>query len=105
MRKCAGGGEWVGGRRRDAYQIQTSNLGQKHRQTLVCQNCLRDSGPCRWLGLHAFERVLRRKQARYRDVLSRLEEEMGAPGYAQLPVQLADVVDEQRSAVFKTIRY
>jgi hypothetical protein len=47
----------------------------------------------RWLGLVAFQRVLRRKQCAYRAVLPHLTQALGSAEYRQLPMQLAGVVD------------
>ena len=58
-----------------------------------------------WLGLRAFQTVLRRKQSRYRAVLSELEAELAAPAFRHLPVQLGSVVDPLHSTVFDEILY
>lgn len=68
-------------------------------------DCRCDVSRChvRWLGLVAFARVLRRKQAAYGPVLSALEEELRRPAYARLPHQLAEAVRRDRSSVFEEI--
>lgn len=60
---------------------------------------------CRWLGLHAFNRVLRRKPARYSALLRALGELLEAPASRQLARALAGVLDNQHSDVFQQIRY
>ncbi|KAI8464997.1 MAG: hypothetical protein J3K34DRAFT_438487 [Monoraphidium minutum] len=57
----------------------------------------------RWLGLVAFRRVLRRKQAAYGGVLAALDAELARPTYRQVARQLAAVVDPARSSVFDQI--
>ena len=59
----------------------------------------------RWLGLTAFLRVLRRKQARYRPLLAALAELEAAPALRGAARQLASVVDPARSSVFEAILY
>ena len=59
----------------------------------------------RWLAVHAFHRVLTRKQAAYRALLLELEQRMAAPAYRHLAVRLADVVYPARSSAFNDIRY
>lgn len=65
--------------------------------------------PCasnaRWLGLTAFLRVLRRKQARYTALLAALQELADAPGLRGVARQLAPVVDPARSSAFDAILY
>lgn len=59
----------------------------------------------RWLALHAFVRVLERKQAGYKALLAALSAEMREQQYCLLPAQLAGVVARNRSAAFETITY
>ena len=53
----------------------------------------------------AFQRVLSRKQARYREVLASLEAELRLPQYSQLSTQLADAVAPPQNAIFDEIIY
>lgn len=59
----------------------------------------------RWLGLTAFLRVLRRKQARYSELLGMLRELAEAPGLREAARQLAEAVAPARNSVFDTILY
>ena len=59
----------------------------------------------RWLALHAFVRVLGRKQAGYKPLLAALSAEMREKQYCLLPAQLAGVVAPKRSAAFDSIIY
>ena len=59
----------------------------------------------RWLALHAFVRVLERKQASYKPLLAALAAELREKQYCLLPAQLAGVVDRRRSAAFDSIIY
>ena len=59
----------------------------------------------RWLSLHAFLRVLQRKQASYKPLLAALSAELREKQYCLLPAQLAGVVDRRRSAAFDSIIY
>ena len=69
-----------------------------------CRSCI--SGcHIRWLGLHAFVRVLTRKQARYGPVLAALRAEMRDPTFRLLPAQMASVVDPRKSSAFDEIKY
>ena len=60
---------------------------------------------CRWLGLTAFLRVLRRKQTRYGPLLAQLQELADAPALQAAARLLAPAVDPARSSVFETILY
>lgn len=59
----------------------------------------------RWLGLTAFIRVLRGKQARYLQLLADLEALAAAPALRHAARQLAPVVDPARSSAFECILY
>lgn len=59
----------------------------------------------RWLGLHAFAKVLRRKQAVYTSVLAILDARLNQHAYRWLPSQLSQSVDWRRSSAFDGIKY
>ena len=59
----------------------------------------------RYLGLHAFAKILRRKQARYRGTLALIAEDLRAPTMRAAARRLAPVVEESLSAVFDEIRF
>lgn len=59
----------------------------------------------RWLTLHAFVRVLGRKQSRYPRVLQSLREELHGEAFTLMPRDLACVVDPERSPAFDQIPY
>jgi hypothetical protein len=60
-----------------------------------------------WLALHAFLKVLIKKQSRYVELLSLIQERLDMPKYrflSQCP-HLASARDENRSTMFKLIIY
>ena len=60
---------------------------------------------CRWLGLTAFQIALRRKQARYGELLAALDELAAVPALRRAARQLAPVVAPARNSVFEGILY
>lgn len=59
----------------------------------------------RWLALHAFVRVLGKKQSSYTLLVAALQGEMREKQYSMLRAQLSAVVDPKRSAAFDSIIY
>ncbi|PSC73504.1 telomerase reverse transcriptase [Micractinium conductrix] len=59
----------------------------------------------RWLGLTAFQIALRRKQARYGELLAALDELAAVPALRRAARQLAPVVAPARNSVFEGILY
>ena len=101
------GGDWHGARRSNC-QWAGLRTGSCRDSAHPRPTCLHHHHPYprpRWLGLTAFARVLRRKQARYRQLLAELEELAAAPGLASVARQLAPVVDPARSSAFDAILY
>ena len=101
------GGAWRGARRSNCQWagLQTGSCRDSAHRRPACLHH-HHPYPCpRWLGLTAFARVLRRKQARYRQLLAALEELAAAPGLAGVARQLAPVVDPARSSAFDAILY
>ena len=62
-------------------------------------------GHIRWLGLQAFLRVLRRKQARYPALLAALAELADAPALRGAARVLTPVLEPARSSVFDSVMY
>ncbi|KAJ2742925.1 Telomerase reverse transcriptase [Coemansia sp. BCRC 34301] len=58
-----------------------------------------------WLGLTAFHAVLRRKQARYTQLLARLHSTLSLPKFAQMARRHGAVVDSPDNAVALSIAY
>ncbi|XP_024376582.1 telomerase reverse transcriptase isoform X5 [Physcomitrium patens] len=60
-----------------------------------------------WLALHAFLKVLHKKQSRYTELLFLIQERLGTPKYAPLSYcpHLASARDDNRSTMFKLIIY
>lgn len=60
-----------------------------------------------WLALHAFLKVLNKKQSRYAELLFLIQERLDVPKFkplSQCP-HLASALDESRSTMFKFIIY
>ena len=60
-----------------------------------------------WLALHAFLKVLKKKQSRYGELLFLIQERLDMPKYRVLSrcPHLASALDESRSSMFKFIIY
>ncbi|GBG64655.1 hypothetical protein CBR_g45710 [Chara braunii] len=58
-----------------------------------------------WLALHAFSKILRRKQARHKKLLVMLERARDSAHYRRIASAMVDVVDIKRSSIFKCVRY
>ncbi len=75
-----------------------------HRLKVKCQNSI-SRCHIQWLGLHAFQTVLLRKQSAYKGTLAKLHEEMKLPRYRHLHTQLATVVAPSKSVCFQDIQF
>jgi hypothetical protein len=73
-------------------------------QPTLCASHL-PSQQVRYLGLHAFRRVFRRKQALYGGTLQALDEALAAPRCARCAPLCAAAVDPSHSRVFEAIMY
>ena len=72
-----------------------------------CISCNPEVSPAhvRYLGLHAFRKVLQRKQSNYVKLLEGIEEALGAPACARCAKALAPAVDGKRSKILDAILY
>ena len=120
--KGDGGGDSGGNKRRDSRKPSPAVLheaivagvrymeGAVRHHMAVARATLGASGRIqrthiRYLGLHAFAKILRRKQARYRGTLALIAEDLRAPTMRAAARRLAPVVEESLSAVFDEIRF
>ncbi|KAK9817956.1 hypothetical protein WJX72_004857 [[Myrmecia] bisecta] len=76
----------------------------RRRLHMDCRCCISHC-QIKWLGLHAFRKVLGKKQSSYRLLLKRLDGDLAAPGFRHLASHLASVVDPCRSSTFDNILY
>ncbi|KAJ2004365.1 Telomerase reverse transcriptase [Coemansia thaxteri] len=76
--------------------------------TLLRTRCGNSSIPLAdvtWLGLHAFHVTLRRKQARYSQLLARLHSAMSLPKYSQMTRRLGTVINSAANETVLSIAY
>ena len=69
-----------------------------------CNPCL-PHAHVEYLALKAFHRIFKAKASRYPDLLRILEERMRSPRLARVAQHLEEVVSENRSGVFRGIRF
>eukprot|EP01116_Phalansterium_solitarium_P025677 TRINITY_DN993_c0_g3_i1.p2 TRINITY_DN993_c0_g3~~TRINITY_DN993_c0_g3_i1.p2 ORF type:complete len:243 (+),score=84.93 TRINITY_DN993_c0_g3_i1:52-780(+) len=68
-------------------------------------NCPLIAAEVKWLGLHAFQRILRMKQCKFRQVLSVLDAVINQPSHDYYRRHLKDVVDPRHSTIFDKILF